>query len=145
MGNWLRKKALGTALLAAVLALLFGTGPARATETVSSSLGDFVWHDLDRDGVQDDGEHGIAGVTVNLTDCSGKVIDSTTTDTNGNYLFTDLTPGDYAVQFVAPAGYLFTTADAGGDAADSDATDPVTDPATGTTTGTTACDRLAVG
>ena len=52
-----------------------------------------------------------------------------TTNSDGNYLFDNLTPGNYAVQFVAPTGYQLTTKDAGGnDNKDSDA-----DPTTGKT------------
>jgi len=39
---------------------------------------------------------GVSGVTVNLTK-NGTVITSTTTDSNGNYLFTDLAPGEYTL------------------------------------------------
>ena len=40
---------------------------------------------------------GIAGVTVNLTH-NGSIVNSTTTDSNGNYTFTDVNPGDYYVK-----------------------------------------------
>ncbi|MFQ5524817.1 MAG: SdrD B-like domain-containing protein [Thermoanaerobaculia bacterium] len=51
------------------------------------SIGDFIWIDEDGDGVQDAGEAGIEGVTVNLVDASGDIIATTTTDMSGNYLF----------------------------------------------------------
>jgi len=103
-----------------------------------ASIGDTVWEDLDADGVQDVGEPGIAGVIVELfnagpgaglgapaTDMNGNSM-TTTTDANGNYLFDDLYPGDYYVEFTAPAGYDPSPQDAGSnDAADSDA-DPIT-------------------
>jgi hypothetical protein len=80
-----------------------------------ASLGDFVWIDSDADGIQDDGEPGLAGVTVNLLDGSGNpVLDgnnnpiTTVTDVNGFYSFTGLIPGTYSVGFVLPDGYLFT-------------------------------------
>ncbi|QDV44265.1 Serine-aspartate repeat-containing protein D precursor [Stieleria neptunia] len=69
------------------------------------SLGDFVWEDLNADGIQDPGEPGIGGVTVYLKDASGTIIDDTTTGLNGAYLFDDLPPGTYSVQFVQPFGY----------------------------------------
>ncbi|MGV3721866.1 MAG: SdrD B-like domain-containing protein, partial [Actinomycetota bacterium] len=53
----------------------------------SGSIGDFVWLDIDGDGVQDDGEPGIGGVTVTL---GGDASGTTTTDVNGFYLFTGL-------------------------------------------------------
>ena len=40
---------------------------------------------------------------------------------NGNYLFEELNPGTYSVQFVAPEGFDFTDANVGDDATDSDA------------------------
>ena len=36
------------------------------------ALGDYVWHDLNANGVQDEGEPGINGVTVRLYDCAGQ-------------------------------------------------------------------------
>ncbi|MEL6894173.1 MAG: SdrD B-like domain-containing protein, partial [Actinomycetota bacterium] len=62
-------------------------------EILPSSLGDTVWIDIDRDGVQDDGEPGVADVTVELLDADGNVLDETTTDADGRYGFTELTPG----------------------------------------------------
>ncbi|MGD2113458.1 MAG: SdrD B-like domain-containing protein [Acidobacteriota bacterium] len=50
-------------------------------------IGDFVWLDGNRDGVQDPGEPGIAGVIVQLVDDQGNVLATTTTDGNGWYEF----------------------------------------------------------
>ena len=88
-----------------------------------ATIGDRVWADLDKDGVQDEGEPGIPGVTVTLKDSDGNVIASTTTDNNGNYLFEDIPAGSYTVVFTSPDNvYEFTTANAGNDdASDSDA------------------------
>jgi len=69
-----------------------------------ASLGNYVWLDLDMDGVQDANEDGIAGVTVNLyadTDGDGVIsgaelttpVASATTGPNGEYLFPSLEPG----------------------------------------------------
>ncbi|MFY1113169.1 MAG: SdrD B-like domain-containing protein, partial [Methanosarcinaceae archaeon] len=103
-----------------------------------ASVGDFVWDDLDEDGIQDDGEPGIAGVTVNLYECEGTTpLATTATDANGMYLFTGLTPGEYYVEFALPAGYDFSPQDQGAD----DALDSDADPATGET----ACTLLESG
>ncbi len=89
------------------------------------SIGDLVWEDADADGIQDTGEAGLSGVTVKLysgDSCSGTAVMTTTTDSNGNYTFDNLTPGTYSVKFVLPSGYAFSPKDQGGDeAADSDA------------------------
>ena len=103
----------------------------------NASIGDLVFLDENENGIQDDGEGGIPGVTVNLLDCQGNLLDSTTTDGNGNYLFANLDPSiDYIVEFELPQGYEFTSADQGGnDATDSDANEdgrtPCTDVAPG--------------
>ena len=70
------------------------------------SIGDRVWIDIDGDGVDDVGEPGIANVTVTLYDAGGDMLpgggddtllETTVTDTNGNYLFDNLPPGTYYV------------------------------------------------
>ena len=71
-------------------------------------IGDFVWHDLNRDGLQSADEPGIGGIAVNLTGGPGSVALSTNTDTNGNYLFRDLCPGGYSIA-VTPLDYAATT------------------------------------
>jgi uncharacterized repeat protein (TIGR01451 family) len=88
----------------------------------TGSVSDFVWVDTNQNGIQDAGEPGLAGVTVNLYDSADNLIATTTTDASGNYIFTGLTPGDYYIEFVAPAGYNFTPQDQGADdTTDSDA------------------------
>jgi serine-aspartate repeat-containing protein C/D/E len=56
---------------------------------------------------------GVEGVTVKLLNGMGDEIGSATTDGNGDYLFSNLTPGDYAIQVEKPADYSFTTKDVG--------------------------------
>ena len=92
-------------------------------DTQPASLGDYVWHDTNEDGVQDTGEPGISGVTVRLIDpATDTVLDTTTTDGSGYYGFTGLAPGDYAVEFDLPTDYQFTAQDNGpDDVFDSDA------------------------
>jgi protocatechuate 3,4-dioxygenase beta subunit len=87
----------------------------------AAALGDFVWEDLNANGVQDAGEPGIPGVTVNLFKCDQSLAGTTATDANGNYLFDNLAPGCYYVTFGSPAGYQASPVNAGGDdAKDSD-------------------------
>ena len=102
-----------------------------AVPIVGSSLGDYVWYDQNKDGIQDANEQGIAGVRVHLLDASGNPVNDPTTgqpyivDTNatGGYSFEKLNHGDYKVQFELPNGYAVSPKDSGGDdALDSDAT-----------------------
>lgn len=80
----------------------------------TGKIGDFVWNDLNGNGCQDPGEPGIPGVTVNLsTGCAPNTvtfIKTTTTDSNGKYLFTDLCAGQYTVSFITPNGFTRTLA-----------------------------------
>ncbi len=61
------------------------------------SIGDFVWCDENNDGVQDPTEPPLSNVTVRLFDCDGNLLSTTTTDSNGLYLFSDLEAGCYEV------------------------------------------------
>ena len=94
-----------------------------------SALGNFVWLDIDGDGVQDSDENGIEGVKVELFASDGTSLGTTTTDENGFYLFGDLEAGDYYLVFTAPTGMETTRPNSGDDTNDSDA-----DPITGQTT-----------
>ncbi len=101
------------------------------------SIGDKVWNDTDRDGIQDGGEAGLPGVTVNLYDCQGILKATTTTNANGEYTFSNVNPGSYYVEFILLPGYVFSPKDAGSnDAVDSDAD---------LTLGTTSCFTLTSG
>ena len=51
------------------------------------SVGDRVWNDANGNGVQDAGEDGINGVTVQLVDSGGNLIASAVTSGDGNYSF----------------------------------------------------------
>jgi uncharacterized repeat protein (TIGR01451 family) len=88
-----------------------------------AQIGDWVWGDLNGDGIQNDGATGIAGVTVDLYRKQGGTFDyfaSTVTNGSGYYEFWVL-PAQYYVHFVLPADYIFSPQDQGGnDALDSD-------------------------
>lgn len=102
-----------------------------------ASIGDTVWNDENKNGIQDAGELGVPDVTVNLYDCSDVFVATMTTDANGYYLFSGLLPGGYYVKFILPEGYVFTLQGQGiDDAINSDA-DPVT--------GKTICTQLDAG
>ncbi len=90
-------------------------GVAFLVIVLDAALGDRVWLDSDRDGIQDEGEQGIEGVTVYLLSESGQPLDTTWTNVNGLYAFYNLMPGNYRLHFVLPSGYGFSRQDQGGD------------------------------
>ena len=73
------------------------------------SIGDYVWNDANADGIQESGESPLPNVKVFLLDSTGtKKLDSTTTDNNGDYLFSKLRVGYYRVKFLTPDGYVLS-------------------------------------
>ncbi|MCA9296123.1 MAG: choice-of-anchor E domain-containing protein, partial [Phycisphaerales bacterium] len=84
---------------------------------LAGQIGDFVWSDTNGNGIQDGGELGIPGVTVNLLDAGMVQIATTMTDGAGAYLFSGLAAGSYTVQFVEPGGFVESPAFQGGDTA----------------------------
>ena len=87
---------------------------------LTGSIGDYVWLDLNKNGLVNTGEPGVAGVTVDLLNAAGTtVLATTTTNNSGGYNFTGLNAGVYEVKFIAPAGDSFTTQGASQTATDS--------------------------
>jgi len=98
-------------------------------------LGDRVWFDKDKDGIQDAGEPGFANIMVKLYKAGADnqfktaddvLVQSTVTDNTGMYMFADVMPGmKYQVEFMKssiPSGYEITKINQGADdAVDSDA------------------------
>ncbi|WP_353485372.1 SdrD B-like domain-containing protein, partial [Haliscomenobacter sp.] len=102
-------------------------------------VGDTAFVDNDRDGLQEAGDQGLAGVTVTLFNANGTPVtldatgmpytNTTSTGNNGSYLFTNLPPGSYYVVFdkstaINGANYAPTIQNVnsnGNDADDSDA------------------------
>jgi uncharacterized protein (TIGR02597 family) len=84
-------------------------------------IGDLVWNDANGNGLQDNGEAGISGVTVKLLDKDGNPVTdgngnglTAITGSNGQYSFNGLPLGTYQIEIVRPEGYLFTRRDADG-------------------------------
>ncbi|EJD8479155.1 fibrinogen-binding adhesin SdrG C-terminal domain-containing protein [Staphylococcus pseudintermedius] len=95
------------------------SGTADGNEA-SYQLGDKVWNDVNKNGIQDQGETGIADVKVTLKDLDGNILDTTYTNTNGKYIFDNLKNGNYQVDFETPEGYAASPSNQGNDALDSD-------------------------
>jgi uncharacterized repeat protein (TIGR01451 family) len=95
--------------------------PAGDCNLGNASVGSFVWHDINGDGQQSPGEPGIPGVHVVLYDPLSNVVAQTSTGVNGQYLFTDVLPGDYYIRFNPPSNFELTFINIGDDNLDSDA------------------------
>jgi hypothetical protein len=93
----------------------FGFTPAGA-----GSIGDFVWYDVNGNGLQDAGEPGMNNVTVRLYDLTNNLLFTTVTTTfngvSGYYQFSGLAGGTYQVvvdSATLPSGWTATTSNAG--------------------------------
>ena len=98
------------------------TTPTPTRTPTPINVGNFVWEDLDEDGVQDAGEPGIAGVTVQLWNSDmDSLIDSAVTNANGNYTVIAPLPGDYRIRVLRPnSSDAYTLKNIGSDQTDSD-------------------------
>ncbi|HEY0781574.1 MAG TPA: GEVED domain-containing protein, partial [Thermoanaerobaculia bacterium] len=109
-----------------------GVGPGSCD---AASLGDFVWADANKDGIQNDGPTGLNGVYMRLFTPGPDGIPGTLDDVPlatavtgpgpdnapGWYNFPGLAPGSYYVCATPPATFVFTNPDATTDNLDSDA------------------------
>lgn len=121
-----------------VVGLAFNVGPrCEPITVVASSIGDRVWNDSNKNGIQDPTETGIGGFKVKLhgVDTDGNsVTETTTTAADGSYSFTNLAAGVYQVTFdpdsIGGENQYFTARGVGSDdEVDSDA-DQITGRAT---------------
>ena len=71
-------------------------------EVEPSSISGSVWEEIDLNRVFDPGEVPVPGVLVQLIDDSGEVVATTNTDSQGDYEFTQLSPGIYSVHESQP-------------------------------------------
>lgn len=83
-------------------------------------LGNRVWQDGNGDGIQSPEEPGVGGVCVNLYDADGKLLQETSTDSNGFYAF-NVDEGTYTIEFIEPEGFDFTEPNVDFEETDSDA------------------------
>ena len=75
-------------------------------EHVPAALHGTVFHDRNDNGVQDEGEEGIEGVRITLTDADGNLVADTFTDSVGDYWFSDLLPGEYTIYEIQPDSFV---------------------------------------
>ncbi|MEL6522481.1 MAG: SdrD B-like domain-containing protein [Pseudomonadota bacterium] len=83
--------------------------PGEPVEPAPATVGNIVFLDNNGNGVFDAGDDVVENVTVELLDENGSVVDTTTTDANGEYSFGGLDAGTYSVRFTPPEGLEFTT------------------------------------
>ncbi len=109
---------------------IINLAPGQTVESIDAGyyqwakIGNYVWHDRDRDGSQGNDEDGLAGVEVTLHSCNGVELQTTFTDTEGKYNFCDLLPGEYFLSFDTIPGFKTTSPDMVADYIDSDV-DPI--------------------
>jgi len=64
-----------------------------AGNVYAAAIGNTVWNDYNKNGVQDEGEEGISGVKIKLY--NGNHVDTDVTNSQGRYKFKDLNVGHY--------------------------------------------------
>lgn len=76
------------------------------------TIGGTKWEDLDSDGLRQPDEGPLAGVVIYSDLNDNGVLDTaepwTVTDTDGNYLFSEMAPGSWVVREVVPSDYVQT-------------------------------------
>ena len=75
----------------------------------NSQIAGTKWNDLNGNGIRDNGEPGLPGWTITLSNGMTAV-----TDSHGNYYFTNLTPGTYTVGEANQSGWSQTFPGGGG-------------------------------
>jgi cell division septation protein DedD len=105
-----RSVCFSLALLLCILVYVYWTvnGSRTASSFAASvpvEVGNRVWLDSNRNGLQDAGEPGIKGVTVHLYSSKGEMIGSAITDADGKYHFTVSPDADYVIKLDNAADY----------------------------------------
>jgi len=92
-----------------------------------ATIGNRVWNDADGNGIQDPGELGIGGVSVQLWNAAQTAILGTdVTDGSGSYTIAAQVPGGFRIRVIRPPGFFHTLTDAGGDDLDDSDVDSTT-------------------
>lgn len=84
--------------------------------SLNGSIGDFIWNDLNQNGLQDSGEPGIPGITVELHDMQDDhIVHTIGSLDDGSYSFDNIPTGDYQVKFIPPSPYVISPSNIGSD------------------------------
>ena len=98
MAAWLGQRGR-KGLMALTIAALFMLNLNVALAADPASISGCVWYDDNGNGILDQGEGGLEGVTVYLyRDNDGLLVDTQTSAQDGSYRFADQLPGDYIIQ-----------------------------------------------
>jgi len=86
------------------------SGQDFGNQQILGSICGLKFNDINGDGIQNNGEPGLSGWTINLTYnlATGPVTVTTTTDATGNYCFNNLGAGSYAVSETQKSGWTQT-------------------------------------
>lgn len=85
-------------------------------EQVLVCVGDYVWHDSDKNGIQDSSEEAVPGRPVQVLDAQGTVLSTTTTDEKGRWIACGLEPSTVCtIEVGLPDGWVVTGVDKGTD------------------------------
>ena len=85
---------------------LYNAGQACTYGSTTSIISGNVFDDVNANGARDTGENGMSGVAVTIPG-----IGPQTTDSSGDYIFTDIPAGNYNVDVTPPSGYTSTMTD----------------------------------
>jgi hypothetical protein len=95
--------------------------------TPQPQVGNFVWHDLNQDGIQQQEEPGLEGVIVRLLACADNaVIASEISNARGFFKFEGALPEQVYLEIESPNGFGITARDVGEDDARDSDLDPLT-------------------
>jgi len=87
---------------------IYNAGPCGKCKEDSSTVCGAKYEDLNRNGVRDNGEPGLAGWTIQLMDMDGNVIQTLETDAEGRFCFRGVSAGTYLVAEIEQAGWVQT-------------------------------------
>jgi hypothetical protein len=84
-------------------------------EVARFAIGDMVWRDDNRSGVQDTGESPASRISIQLLNIEGEIAASTVSSPSGRYVFDNLQAGTYSVRFAGvPEEFRLTPTGTGG-------------------------------